>query len=147
MHIYEERLSVPRSWWGLVALGGFGLALGAIPFGPIAAVTAAAVGISVSAVLVHLHGSVRILVTPGSLVVGGRTIPIEALGATEILDEREAFEWRTVRANPYALLLLRSYVPTALRIELRNAWGGAPYVYVSTRQPMNLAAVLAFSRG
>ncbi|MEU8957738.1 DUF3093 family protein [Streptomyces sp. NPDC048518] len=147
MHIYEERLSVPRSWWGLVALGGLGLGVGAMPFGLLAAVIAAAIGIAVSAVLVHLHGSVRILVTPGHLVVGKRTIPIEALGVTEILDEREAFEWRTVRANPYALLLLRSYVPTALRIELRNAWGGAPYVYVSTRQPMNLAAVLAFTRG
>ncbi|MEV0254470.1 DUF3093 domain-containing protein [Streptomyces sp. NPDC050732] len=147
MHIYEERLSVPRSWWGLVALGGAGLAVAAIPLGVLAAVTAATVGMAVSAALVHLHGSVRILVTPGSLVVGKRVIPIEALGATEILDEREAFEWRTVRANPYAMLLLRSYVPTALRIELRNSWGGAPYVYVSTRQPMNLAAVLAFSRG
>ncbi|MET8690303.1 DUF3093 domain-containing protein [Streptomyces sp. NPDC004732] len=147
MHIYEERLSVPRSWWGLVALGGVGLAVAGIPFGVLAAVIAAALGIAVSATLVHRHGRVRILVTPGSLVVGKRVIPIEALGATEILDEREAFEWRTVRANPYALLLLRSYVPTALRIELRNSWGGAPYVYVSTRQPMNLAAVLAFSRG
>ncbi|MFF8642940.1 MULTISPECIES: DUF3093 family protein [unclassified Streptomyces] len=146
MHIYEERLSVPRSWWALVALGGFGLGLGAIPFGVMAAVITATAGIAVAAAIVHAHGSVRILVTPGSLVVGGRTIPIEALGATEILDEREAFEWRTVRANPYALLLLRSYVPTALRIELRNSYGGAPYVYVSTRQPMNLAAVLAFSR-
>ncbi|MET9543966.1 DUF3093 family protein [Streptomyces sp. NPDC006627] len=146
MHIYEERLSVPRSWWALVALGGFGLGLGAIPFGVLAAVITATAGIAVAAAIVHAHGSVRILVTPGSLVVGGRTIPIEALGATEILDEREAFEWRTVRANPYALLLLRSYVPTALRIELRNSYGGAPYVYVSTRQPMNLAAVLAFSR-
>ncbi|MFF1380451.1 DUF3093 family protein [Streptomyces sp. NPDC058308] len=147
MHIYEERLSVPRSWWGLIALGGAGLGIGAIPFGVIVAVTAATVGIAVSAALVHAHGNVRILVTPGTLVIGKRAIPIEALGATEILDEREAFEWRTVRANPYALLLLRSYVPTALRIELRNSWGGAPYVYVSTRQPMNLAAVLAFSRG
>ncbi|MFD4630879.1 DUF3093 domain-containing protein [Streptomyces sp. NPDC058284] len=147
MHIYEERLSVPRSWWGLIALGGAGLAVGAMPFGVFAAVTVAAVGIAVSAAIVHVHGSVRILVTPGSLVIGKRVIPIEALGTTEILDEREAFEWRTVRANPYALLLLRSYVPTALRIELRNSWGGAPYVYVSTRQPMNLAAVLAFSRG
>ncbi|MBM7170499.1 DUF3093 family protein [Streptomyces sp. G44] len=146
MHIYEERLSVPRSWWALVALGGAGLGLGAIPFGVTAAAVTAAAGVAVAAALVHAHGRVRILVTPGSLVVGERTIPIEALGATEILDEREAFEWRTVRANPYALLLLRSYVPTALRIELRNSYGGAPYVYLSTRQPMNLAAVLAFSR-
>ncbi|QQC87765.1 DUF3093 domain-containing protein [Streptomyces alfalfae] len=147
MHIYEERLSVPRSWWALVALGGVGLALAGIPFGVIAAVTAAAVGMAVAAGIVYAHGRVRILVTPGSLVVGGRKIPIEALGATEILDEREAFEWRTVRANPYAMLLLRSYIPTALRIELRNSYGGAPYLYLSTRQPMNLAAVLAFSRG
>ncbi|MGW0536693.1 DUF3093 domain-containing protein [Streptomyces sp. NPDC003032] len=146
MHIYEERLSVPRSWWALVALGGAGLGVGAIPFGVITAVTVSVIGMSVAAAIVHAHGRVRILVTPGSLVVGERTIPIDALGATEILDEREAFEWRTVRANPYAMLLLRSYIPTALRIELRDAYGGAPYVYLSTRQPMNLAAVLAFSR-
>ncbi|MEU1015226.1 DUF3093 domain-containing protein [Streptomyces sp. NPDC005900] len=146
MHIYEERLSVPRSWWALVVLGGAGLGLGAIPFGPIVAVTVATLGIAVASAIVHAHGRARILVTPGSLVVGERTVPIEALGMTEILDEREAFEWRTVKANPYALLLLRSYIPTALRIELRNAYGGAPYIYVSTRRPMNLAAVLAFSR-
>ncbi|CAM5675655.1 hypothetical protein SALBM135S_10122 [Streptomyces alboniger] len=147
MHIYKERLSVPRSWWALVALGGAGLAVAAIPLGALAAVTAAAAGMAVAAAIVYTHGRVRILVTPGSLVFGGRKIPIEALGTTEILDEREAFEWRTVRANPYAMLLLRSYIPTALRIELRNSYGGAPYIYVSTRQPMNLAAVLAFSRG
>ncbi|MFE5858273.1 DUF3093 domain-containing protein [Streptomyces sp. NPDC056500] len=147
MHLYEERLTVPRTWWLLAALTGVALALVLLPFGLLVAAAALAGGVTTVSLLGHAYGSARIVVTPGALVLGGRRIPLGALGATEILDEREAFAWRTWKANPYAMLLIRGYVRTALRIELKNDYEGAPYVYVSTRQPMNLAVVLAFARG
>ncbi|MER5302404.1 MULTISPECIES: DUF3093 domain-containing protein [Streptomyces] len=146
MHLYDERLTVPAVWWFLVVLGGclFGGLL--LPFGPVAAAAGVVLVGAVFGPLVHRYGSARIVVTPGTLLVGDRAIPIDDLGTTEILDAGEAFEWRTYKANAYALLLLRGYVPTALRVELRGPHHRAPYLYLSTRRPMNLATILAFTR-
>ncbi|MEW2527774.1 DUF3093 domain-containing protein [Streptomyces sp. NPDC047071] len=146
MHLYDERLTVPVAWWFLVVLGGGLLAGLLLPFGPVAAAAGLLLVVAVFGPLVHRYGSARIVVTPGTLVAGGRAIPIDELGPTEILDAGEAFEWRTRKANAYAHLLLRSYVPTALRVELRGPHHSAPYLYLSTRRPMNLATILAFTR-
>ncbi|MGW6457082.1 DUF3093 domain-containing protein [Streptomyces sp. NPDC055078] len=147
MHLYEERLSVPRSWWLLAQLAGVALGLVFLPYGPVAAVVAAAVAAIGGSVAAYVYGSVRIAVTPGTLLVGKHRIPVEELGLAEILDAHEAFEWRTRRADPHALLLIRGYVPTALRIELTSPRIPAPYLYLSTRRPMNLSTILAFTRG
>ena len=40
-------------------------------------------------------------------------------------------------------MLLRSYVPTALRVEVTDPEDPTPYVYLSTREPQALAAALA----
>ncbi|MFD9908702.1 DUF3093 domain-containing protein [Streptomyces sp. NPDC059063] len=146
MDLYDERLSVPFAWWMRVVLGGclFGGLL--LPFGPVAAGAGLLLVVAVLGPLVHRYGSARIVVTPGTLVAGDRRIPLDELGTTEILDAGEAFEWRTYKANAYAHLLLRSYVPTALRVELRGPHHKAPYLYLSTRRPMNLATILAFTR-
>ncbi|MFC0597701.1 DUF3093 domain-containing protein [Streptomyces palmae] len=146
MPLYHERLAVPRVWWLFVFLAGLATGLIALPLGAAAAGCGLLLGSGVGAAVAFRYGASSVRVTPGSLVAGPIRLPIEALGLPEILDAEEALAWRTFRADPHALMLLRGYVPTALRIEITDPRYRAPYLYLSTRQPMTLAAVLAFAR-
>ncbi|MEV5549713.1 DUF3093 domain-containing protein [Streptomyces sp. NPDC052309] len=146
MYLYEERLAVPRSWWAMALCAGLGLALVALRVHPLGALAALIVGTAAVAAAIARYGARRIRLSHHSLTVGDTEIPLDALGSVEILDEQEAFLWRTRRADPHALMALRSYIPTAVRLQITDPAFGAPYLYLSTRQPMTLAAVLAFVR-
>ncbi|MGA5499376.1 DUF3093 domain-containing protein [Streptomyces cinereoruber] len=146
MHLYEERLGVPGTWYWLAVLPGVMAALVLLPFGPAVAVGGLAAAATLTALGLHTYGAARIVVADGHLMVGPQRFPLTSLGLAEILDDEEAFLWRTRRADGRAVLLLRSYVPTALRIEIDDPHCPAPYLYLSTRQPITLVAVLAFAR-
>jgi hypothetical protein len=92
---------------------------------------------------VSSYGSARIRVVAGSLVAGKARIPLEALGAAQVLDPAEAVAWRSHKADSRAFMLLRSYVPTALKVEVTDPADPTPYVYLSTRSPQRLADALA----
>ncbi|MEV5727186.1 DUF3093 domain-containing protein [Streptomyces pharetrae] len=146
MRLYEERLGVPGTWFWLAVMLGVMTAAVLLPFGPaIAAGGGAAAGAAAAGAL-RVYGGVRIVVTGGELVAGPMRFPLRSLGLAEILDPEEAFLWRTRRADVRALMLLRGYVPTALRIQLHDPDRAAPYLYLSTRQPATLLAVLSFAR-
>ncbi|WP_037914001.1 DUF3093 domain-containing protein [Actinacidiphila yeochonensis] len=143
---YDERLTVPRSWW-LMALGaGVGLALVVYPFGPLAMLGGLVAGTAVSMMMVSSYGSARIRVVAGSLVAGKARLPLSALGAATVLDPAEAVAWRSYKADPRAFMLLRSYVQTALRVEVTDPGDPTPYLYLSTRTPKRLAEALATAR-
>ncbi|MGP3947749.1 DUF3093 domain-containing protein [Streptomyces sp. 7N604] len=146
MQSYEERLTAPRSWWAVAVLAGLSLALILLPFGTLPMLGGLIGGVALAAVAVSSYGSARIRVVAGSLVAGGARIPVEALGEAEVLDADEAAAWRTYKADPRAYLLLRSYIPTALRVEVTDPADPTPYVYLSTRDPEGLAAALAAVR-
>lgn len=44
-------------------------------------------------------------------------------------------------------MVLRSYVRTALRVEVTDPADPTPYLYLSTRDPEGLAAAIAQARG
>ncbi|MFG2193238.1 DUF3093 domain-containing protein [Streptomyces sp. NPDC048639] len=142
MQSYEERLTAPRSWWLVAALAGLSVALMLVPLGPLPMLGGLVGGVALATVVVSAYGSVRIRVVAGSLVAGDARVPVEALGATEVLDAEEAAAWRTYKADPRAFLLLRSYIPTALRVEVSDPADPTPYLYLSTRDPEGLAAAL-----
>ncbi|MFB6842968.1 DUF3093 domain-containing protein [Streptomyces sp. NPDC056361] len=143
---FDERLTAPRSWWliaGLIGLSG-GLImfpLGTVPMlgGLIVAAVLAGMGVS-------SYGSARIRVVAGSLVAGDARIPVAALGAAEALDAEEARAWRTHKADPRAFMLMRSYVPGAVRVEVADPADPTPYVYLSSREPEELIAALEAER-
>ena len=58
-----------------------------------------------------------------------------ALGRPRCWTPEEARAWRTYKADPRAFMLLRSYIPTALRVEVTDPEDPTPYVYLSTRDP------------
>ncbi|GAB2789402.1 DUF3093 domain-containing protein [Streptomyces sp. NPDC054796] len=143
---YDERLTAPRSWWLLVALVGVAMALTLLPFGTLPMLGGLVAGAAVCAVLVSAYGSVRVRVVAGSLVAGDARIPVTALGEAHALDAEETRAWRTYKADPRAHMVLRSYVPTAVRIEVTDPSDPTPYVYVSTREPERLISALASER-
>jgi Protein of unknown function (DUF3093) len=143
---YDERLTVPRSWWVICLLLGIAFALIMLPFGTLPMLGGLVGATAVSAVVASSYGSVRIRVVGGSLIAGEAKIPVTALGAAEVLDVEEARAWRTHRADARAFMLLRAYVPGALRVEVTDPDDPTPYLYLSTREPEQLAAALDSAR-
>ncbi|QLH24598.1 DUF3093 domain-containing protein [Streptomyces sp. Rer75] len=142
MQPYDERLTAPRSWWFIAILIGFATALIMLPFGALPMLGGLIGGAALACVAVSSYGSARVRVVAGSLVAGEARIPVSALGTAEVLDADEAAAWRSHKADPRAFMLLRSYIPTALRVEVTDPQDPTPYVYVSTRDPEGLAAAL-----
>ncbi|MFD6437554.1 DUF3093 domain-containing protein [Streptomyces venezuelae] len=142
MQPYEERLTAPRSWWFASVLVGVAMALILLPFGTLPLLGGLVGGTAVAAVVTSAYGAVRIRVVAGSLVVGDAKIPVSALGDAEVLTGEETRAWRSYKADPRAYMLLRAYIPTALRVNITDPADPTPYVYVSTRHPEELAAAL-----
>ncbi|MEW2403552.1 DUF3093 domain-containing protein [Streptomyces sp. NPDC046862] len=143
---YEERLTAPRTWWLICFLVGVAMALILLPFGTLPLLGGLVGGTAVAAVVASSYGSVRIRVVGGALVAGEAKIPVSALGDAEILDPEEARAWRTYKADTRAFMLLRAYIPTALRIPVTDPADPTPYVYLSTREPERLSAALETAR-
>ncbi|MEV6672435.1 DUF3093 domain-containing protein [Streptomyces sp. NPDC051162] len=146
MQPYEERLTAPRSWWFIAVLIGVAMALILLPLGTIPMLGGLVGGAALASIAVSSYGSVRIRVVGDALIAGDAQIPVAALGAAEVLDAEEARAWRTHKADTRAFMLLRGYVPTAVRIEITDPSDPTPYVYLSTRSPERLAAALAAVR-
>lgn len=146
MQPYDERLTAPPLWWlipAAVALTGGAIVL---PLGTGAALAGVAVGAVLASAAVSAYGSARIRVVQGSLVAGQARIPVSALGRAEVLEPEQAVAWRSYRADPRAFMLLRAYVPTAVRIEVVDPADPTPYLYLSTRRPQALVAALEAAR-
>ncbi|MGO4462372.1 DUF3093 domain-containing protein [Streptomyces sp. M-16] len=139
---HDERLSAPRSWWGVAALTGLACALTLLPLGTLPLLAGLVGGTALAALLVSSYGSARVRVVNGSLAAGEARIPVTALGEPEVLEAEEARAWRTYKADVRAFMLMRSYVPTAVRVEVTDPADPTPYVYVSTREPQALAAAI-----
>ncbi|WP_416967549.1 DUF3093 domain-containing protein [Streptomyces sp. 4F14] len=143
---YEERLTAPRSWWFLSFLVGVSLALVMLPFGTLPLLGGLVGGTAAAAVVASAYGSPRIRVVGGFLIAGDAKIPVTALGEAEVLDPEEARAWRTYKADTRAYLLLRAYIPGALRVLVTDPEDPTPYLYLSTRAPERLAQALKEAR-
>ncbi|WP_329124082.1 DUF3093 domain-containing protein [Streptomyces sp. NBC_01465] len=146
MQPYEERLTAPRSWWFMSLLVGFACALMFLPLGTLPLLGGLVGGTAVAGVVVSAYGSMRIRVVADSLVAGEAKIPLSALGEAEVLDAEEARAWRSHKADTRAFMLLRAYIPTALKVEITDPADPTPYAYLSTRHPEQLKAALAAVR-
>ncbi|AXG80716.1 DUF3093 domain-containing protein [Streptomyces paludis] len=139
---YDERLTAPRTWWGIAALISLSGGLMLLPLGPLPLLGGLIGAGALAAAGVSSYGSARIRVVADSLVAGDARIPVAALGEAEVLEGEEAIAWRLHKADPRAFMLLRSYVPTALRVVVTDPEDPTPYLYLSTRDPRALLAAL-----
>lgn len=137
---------MPRSWWVLAVGVGVAFALILFPFGPLPILAGLVGGAALAMMGVSSYGSARIRVVAGSLLAGKARIPLDALGEAVVLDAQEAVAWRLHKADPRAFMLMRSYVPTALKVEVVDPADPTPYLYLSTRSPQRLADALTAVR-
>ncbi|MQS08089.1 DUF3093 family protein [Streptomyces sp. IF17] len=144
---YEERLTVPRAWWLIALMGAALTGVTLVPLGPVAALVGTTAALAVCGMALSAYGSARIRIAGGSLLAGRARVPLSALGTARPLDGAEAVAWRTHRADARAFMLLRAYVPTAVRVEVVDPDDPTPYLYLSTRNPRRLAAALEAGRG
>ncbi|MFF7793459.1 DUF3093 family protein [Streptomyces sp. NPDC007991] len=141
--LYDERLTAPRSWWAISVLFGLSLAAVFMPYGLIAALIALAIGTCLAGMYVSAQGSTRIRVTEDTLFVADARIPLAALGQPEVLEGEEARAWRTYKADLRAFMVMRSFIPGAVRVEVLDPGDPTPYLYLSTRTPDRLAQAIA----
>jgi hypothetical protein len=139
---YDESLPIPllASLVAVGIAGTFGIAVGAALGWPAGTLTTVVVVGGVLLLLVRATG--RVAVTGGELRAGRATLPQWARGRIVELDAEAARRLRGVDADPRAYLYLRGWVPTAVRVDLVDPDDPAPYWYVSTRRPADLAAAL-----
>ncbi|ROR43024.1 DUF3093 domain-containing protein [Kitasatospora cineracea] len=144
--MYDERLSAPLSLWLLPVAAGLTSALILLPYGLTASLVAMVLASALSSVALGSYGSPRIRVVQGVLLAGEARLPLEVLGQALPLDRKEALAWRTWKSDPRAFMLLRSYIHTALRVEVTDPADPTPYLYLSTRHPQRLAEVIEAGR-
>ncbi|CAM5364825.1 hypothetical protein SALBM217S_05232 [Streptomyces griseoloalbus] len=117
-----------------------------VPFGTLPMLAGLAGGTATAAVVVSASGLGADPVVNGHLIAGEAKIPASALGDAEVLDAEEARAWRGPKADPRAFMLLRAYVPGALRVTVADPEDPTPYVFLSTREPERLAQALRAAR-
>ncbi|MBU7600349.1 DUF3093 domain-containing protein [Streptomyces sp. P38-E01] len=146
MQHFDERLTAPGFWWFCAAMLGVVCGLTLLPMGLLPALVGLVVGGALALLGVSSYGAVRIRVVGGRLVAGSARIPVGALGEARALNREEAAAWRSHKADPRAFMVLRAYVPTAVRIEIVDPQDPTPYVYLSSRRPKRLVSALEAAR-
>jgi uncharacterized membrane protein len=140
---YREKLRAPASYWFIGFLFGLSLAIIMLVIGPWWSLAALIVGSVLSEWAVVAYGNQVIEITAdGTLKAGSAVLPATAVGTAVALDAERARALRTYEADPRAFLLLRSYIPTAVRVEVADPADPTPYLYLSSRKPKQLAAVV-----
>ncbi|WP_425956957.1 DUF3093 domain-containing protein [Xylanimonas sp. McL0601] len=133
----------------LAAAGGVGL-LVLIILLPIAPTAALVAGVLVAAagMLWLVAGAPVVAVRDGELWAGRAHVPVTLLGEAQVLATREQVrEELGARLDARAHVLLRSWVPTAVRVVLEDPADPTPYWLVTTRRPEELAAALHAATG
>jgi uncharacterized membrane protein (Fun14 family) len=139
---YDERLWPPAWWWPLMLLwtGSLGIAFGfatEVLIGVAVFVAGVALATAVSVAMAD-----RISVAEDGLRAGRAHLTPDAIAAVAPLDRAAAALLRGPGGDARAYLVLRGWVPTAVRIDLDDAADPHPYWYVSTRHPEQLATAL-----
>ncbi|MCG2798659.1 MAG: DUF3093 domain-containing protein [Cellulomonas sp.] len=138
---YDERL-----WFGPV--GWFAVVLAAVSLGAVPAPLDPGLGLVVGAVslvvasLVVVATTARVRVDGGTLRAGRAEVPVQLLAAPRRLDGPELATELGPALDARSYACLRSWVRTAVRVELRDPQDATPYWIVSTRHPQALVAAL-----
>lgn len=81
-------------------------------------------------------------VTGGTLYVAKAQMPIEFVGAIEIVDPENAFSERGPKLDARAFLSIKSSLKGLVKIEITDPNDKTPYWLVSSRKPVDLKSAL-----
>jgi Protein of unknown function (DUF3093) len=141
---YSERLGVPLRWWvqGTMLVASLWLAM-IVVLPEALAWSITAVALLVLAVVLLSYGSARLVVEDGWFRAGRARIEAAFVGPATPLDAEQTRRTAGRDADARAYLLLRPYVPRAVRVEISDPADPAPYWLVSSRRPDELSQALA----
>lgn len=144
---YRERLRVRPLWWVLAAglVASVWLAYD-VPYGPAVSLPVGLGLLALAAAGLVLYGKALVAVGPDGFTAGRATLPTWAIGEVSALDAEATRAARGRDADPRAYLLIRGYVPGAVRVEVDDPDDPVPYWLVSTRHPERLATALRAAR-
>lgn len=144
---YDERLGVPLRWWVLAAAFLASLLVAFVVSTPLwVALGGTAVLVAVVGGILLGYGAARVSVRDGVLRAGRAHIPVALLGDVDVLDDAAARQLAGPDADARAFLVLRPYLHSAVRVEIRDPADPTPYWMVATRHPDRLAAALREAR-
>lgn len=143
---YDERLSVPLSWWpvvfGIVALGVLEMASG-FSYVVYIPVTIFLVGFFVVPLL--LSGRLRVRLRDGVLKAGGQELPVTSITTVQALDRAATRLKLGPQADPACHQVVRGWIGPSVVLRLSNP-KPTPYWVVSTRHPEELADAIKSAR-
>jgi hypothetical protein len=139
---FQERLWPPWTWWTVAALlvASAAVAVG-YPVGVAAGLLTALLSGAVAAGLLVWWAS-WLRVDDEVLAAGPARLPLRFVRRATALDAAGAAALRGPGADARAYVLLRPWLPRAVRVDLDDPDDPTPYWYLSTRRPDTLAAVL-----
>lgn len=106
-----------------------------------AAINAFAISIVIGAVTIYL-GTSTITVDEGELRIKKAHIPIEFLGASEIIGKKDFSFARTRGADPAAYFATAFWISQGITVKVTDERDPTPYWLISTRKASELAAAL-----
>jgi len=144
---YRERLRVPHGFWLPPIFFLIVVPLGMAQYGnTFIGVLTFVLLLAATVWLLLSYGAVDLVIDDTHFRAGPESVDLRWVGAVSPLDADQARQLRGVRADARAPLVLRGYLPLAVRVDVQDPRRPAPYWYVSTRQPHVLAAALRAAR-
>jgi hypothetical protein len=145
--LYHERLGVPL-WWWLAAPASAALLAAEVYLGAPGYATILPYVVLLPAVVGTLWwaGRVRVAVTPEELQVDDARLPLRFVGSVTPLSPMQTRDLLGPGTEPYAFVIQRPWVGTAVRVDLTDPDDPTPYWVISSRHPGELAAAIDASR-
>jgi hypothetical protein len=145
--VYRERLSVPL-WWWLAAPATAALLAAEVYMGAPGYATILPYIVLVPAVVGGLWwaGRIRIAVTSDEFQVDDARLPLRHVGTVTPLSPLQTRDLLGPAAEPYAFVVQRPWVGTAVRVDLTYPADPTPYWVVSSRRAGELAAAIDAAR-
>jgi len=141
---FTERLAVPVWMWAAgLALAALLAAEVHLGYSGVRAWVPYVVLLPGTAALLWWLGRLRITVADGELQVDDARLPVALLSGAEPLDAARTRRALGPELHPYAFVVQRPWVRTAVRLTLDDPADPTPYWLVSTRHPQALVAALA----
>ena len=143
--IYTERLwpSLTLVFVGMLLLPAFYLM-----FAPISqnlAVLFAIAGYGLY-VLFLMATSPRVMIDATTLTAGRARIPLSALGAASVRTPSQTKSLLSTESDARAYLVIRSWIPKSVQVEVSDTTDATPYWLISSRKPSELVNALNASR-
>lgn len=137
---YSERLVAPW-WWWLLAVALTGGAAAELQDGKgTPSLYVVLPGLALTFLV--LISRQRVRVVDGVLHVPGARAPVTTFVLAEVLTGPELRTWLGPRAQRWALVRIRPWLGTAVRLELDDPADDTPYWLVGTRRPDALLAAV-----